>query len=332
MNREIKKEECNKLVVKHNKLIEFKGKMTTNELKLFSLIISDVREQQQKQFEEYEIDISVIKEITKDKNFYDYISEVAFKLESKRIILESLDEEGEKYRTSIRLVNKPKITKKSKTLKLYIDKDLIPYIINLKKEFTRYEIENILKLNSNYSIRLYELLKQYENIRTRKFKLNELKELLGLENQEYSRIYDFEKWVLKVAKKEINNNTDIAIDYEKVKTGRIVTNILFKIEPKDQEKEIYIEYLNQNYNIKEFKLKAGLEKENFNSEQIIELFTIATEKLSNAEQQDIFDYIKINYLHMLKNEAVKNKYAYLKKALQQDYAVARGQIKLNFKI
>ena len=28
--------ECNKLVVKHNKLIEFKGKMTTNELKLFS--------------------------------------------------------------------------------------------------------------------------------------------------------------------------------------------------------------------------------------------------------------------------------------------------------
>ena len=69
--------ECNKLVVKHNKLIEFKGKMTTNELKLFSLIISDVREQQEKQFERYNINISVLKETTKDKNFYDYISDVA---------------------------------------------------------------------------------------------------------------------------------------------------------------------------------------------------------------------------------------------------------------
>lgn len=33
--------------------MEFKGRMTTNELKLFSLVIADVREQQRKQFEEY---------------------------------------------------------------------------------------------------------------------------------------------------------------------------------------------------------------------------------------------------------------------------------------
>src|SRR5699024_7903077 len=130
MNERNINENCNKLVVKHNKLIEFKGRMTTNELKLFSLIIADVREQQQKQFEEYEIDISVIKEITKDKNFYEYISEVAFRLENKRIIVEDLNPEGKKYTTSIRLINKPKITETSKQLKLYIDKDLIPYIID----------------------------------------------------------------------------------------------------------------------------------------------------------------------------------------------------------
>lgn len=80
---ESKKE--NKLIVKHIKLIEFKGRMTTNELKLFSLIVSGVRGQQERQFEEYKIDLSVLKQTTKDKNFYSYIKDVAVKLEEKKL-------------------------------------------------------------------------------------------------------------------------------------------------------------------------------------------------------------------------------------------------------
>ncbi len=321
--------ECNKLVVKHNKLIEFKGKMTTNELKLFSLIISDVREQQEKQFERYNINISVLKETTKDKNFYDYISDVAFKLEDKRIIVEKLNNKGKRYRTSIRLINKPEITDESKELALHIDKDLIPYITDLRREFTRYEIENILRLSSNYSIRLYELLKQYQTISKREIKLEELKGYLGLEKNQYSRIYDFERWVLKVAKGEINEHTDLKIDYEKLKTGRRITSILFKIEARDQDREVYIDYLNEFYNIKEMKIKMGLEEENFSTEQIMNLYEIAVKKADN-EDIDLFEYVRFNY-NYIKDKA-RNRYAYLLKALEDDYASAISQISLGYYI
>lgn len=329
MNIENKKQKCNKLVAKHNKLIEYKGRMTLNELKLFSLIIADVRDKQEGQFKEYQIDISVLKEITKDKNFYDYISSVAFKLESKRIIVEKLNEKGKRVKTSIRLINKPEIVEDSKNLGLHIDKDLLPYIIDLKREFTRYEIENILKLNSNYSIRIYELLKQYQKIGARDIAVKDLREYLGIEKDEYSRFYDFERWTLKVAKEEINKNTDINIDYEKIKTGRKITSILFKIESKDQDKEIYIDYLNEFYNIKEMKLKMGLQQENFSTDQIMSVYEKAVEKAGN-EDIDLFEYVRLNYNHIKAN--ARNKFAYLLKALENDYASAIGQISLNYYI
>ena len=319
MSYEILRENCNKLVVKHNKLIEFKGRMTTNELKLFSLIIADVREQQERQFEEYEIDISVLQETTKDKNFYNYIKEIALRLEDKRIVIDRLNEDNKKYFNTIRLINKPRYTEGSKNLTVDLDRDLIPYIIDLKREFTRYQIENILRLNSSYAVRIYELLKQYEKIGKREIKINDLRSYLGIEKEEYTRFDNFEARVLLPAKKETNKYTDIIIDYEKIKTGRRITSILFTVESKDQEKEIYIDFLNEFYNIKEMKFKMGLGEENFSTEQIMDLYEKAVEKAGN-EDIDLFEYVRLNYNH-IKSKA-RNKYSYLLKALENDYASA----------
>ncbi len=327
-----------KLVVKHNKLIEFKGRMTTNELKLFSLIIADVREQQDKQFQEYNIDISVLEEITKDKNFYNYIQEVALRLEDKRIIVEGLNEKNKRHFTTIRLINKPRYTEGSNKLTVDIDKDLIPYIIDLKREFTRYQIENILRLKSSYSVRVYELLKQYEGIGKREIGIDDLRDYLGINKDEYIRFYDFERRILIQSKTEINGEidkkgniiypgTDINIDYEKIKTGRRITSILFTIEPKEQQDKVYIEYLNQYYNIKDMQKKMGLSNENFNSKQIMEIYEKAVQKVGN-EDIDIFEYVRLNYLHMISKGTARNKYSYLLSALENDYGAAAGQLRL----
>ncbi len=259
-----------KLVVKHNKLVEFKGRMTVNELKLFSLIVASIRESQDNQFKEYKIDTTVLKQTTKDKNFYNYICDIAFKLEEKRIIVERINDRDEKIRTSIRLINKPRIVENSKYLGFYIDKDLIPYIIDLKREFTRYQIENILMLKSSYSVRVYELLKQYQSIGKREFNIDNLRSYLGIEENEYTRFTNFESRVVKIAEREINEYTDLNISYIKNKKGRNIVSITFTIDSK--EDNAYITYLNENYNIKEFKEKSGLCDENFDSKQIIELY------------------------------------------------------------
>ena len=187
-------------------------------------------------------------------------------------------------------------------------------------------------MENKYSIRVYELLKQYGKIGKRNFDLVELKRILALEENQYARIYDFERFVLKPSIEEINKYTDLNVSYEKIKKGRKVVGIKYTIDSK--EDNAYITFLNESYNIKEFKEKSGLSDENFDSKQIIELYTIACEKLGEEFEtiEDIFEYIRLNYLHMLKNKTVRNKYAYLKKALDEDYAVARGQIKFDYKL
>lgn len=65
--------------------------------------------------------------------------------------------------------------------------------------------------------------------------------------------------------------------------------------------------------------------ENFNSKQVIDIYEKAVEKTGD-EDIDIFEYIRLNYLH-IKNKA-RNKYGYLLKAIENDYAAAIGQIKI----
>ena len=55
-----------------------------------------------------------------------------------------------------------------------------PFLLSLKSHFTTYDVRNILKLPSTYSVRIYELLKQYEKIGKRRFDLQELKEIIGV--------------------------------------------------------------------------------------------------------------------------------------------------------
>jgi plasmid replication initiation protein len=60
------------------------------------------------------------------------------------------------------------------------DPALKPYLLQLKSRFKPYQLRNVISLNSFYSIRIYELLKQYENIGNRTFEINELREMLVL--------------------------------------------------------------------------------------------------------------------------------------------------------
>ncbi len=327
--QENNKLESTKLVVKHNKLIEFKGRLTTNELKLLSLIIVEVRGEQKSQFKEYEIDVSLLRESTQHKDFYNYMKEVATRLEDRKILVEGINKDNKRYFTTIRLIHKPHFVEGSDKLNISIDKDLVPYIFDLKKEFTRYQIENILELKSSYAVRIYELLKQYENIGKREITVKELREFLGIEDDEYPRFYDFERRILKVAEEEINECTDIRVSYEKIKKGRRINSILFTIEAKEVDE--YKTYLEETYNIKNIKLRSGLQDENFNAKQIMDIYEVAVDKLGDLleEERDIYSYININYKAMLEKKNVRNNFTYLMNMLENDRANAYTIIKLD---
>lgn len=93
----------------------------------------------------------------------------------------------------------------------------MPYLLQLKERFTRYELKNILYFKNKYSIRIYELLKQYEKNRKKEINIKELRGYLGIKEGEYKRFDNFDRVILKGTKEEINEHTDIEINYEKNK-------------------------------------------------------------------------------------------------------------------
>lgn len=125
---------------------------------------------------------------------------------------------------------------------LRFDPFLKPYLLELKREFTSYKLENVVKLNSFYSIRLYELLKQYEKIKARTFKLSELRRILGAENI-YPAYGNFKQRVLLTAQRELEKKTDISFDFEEIKNGRRVEKIKFFIKTSTSNKRIQEEPL-----------------------------------------------------------------------------------------
>lgn len=115
------------------------------------------------------------------------------------------------------------------TIDIRFDPFLRPYLLELKKEFTSYKLENVVKLKSSYAIRIYELLKQYEKIQERTFLITDLRKMLGAEDV-YPAYGNFKQRVLVPAQKELKKKTDIMFDIEEIKTGRKVTKIKFLIK------------------------------------------------------------------------------------------------------
>lgn len=94
-------------------------------------------------------------------------------------------------------------------------------------------------MKSNYSVRLYELLVQWKNSKqTPIFKLEEFRGQLGLGTSEYKAMCDFKKRVLDFAVKEINEKTDIKVQYEQVKKGRKIIGFRFLIKTKKPKETV----------------------------------------------------------------------------------------------
>lgn len=130
-------------------------------------------------------------------------------------------------------LNKARTNKKSGIAYVRLDEDLVPYLFDLKEKFTQYQLYNILGMKSAFSVRLYELLKSYEIQKTKTFDLEELKCLLMVEDvKSYARFPDFRRYVLEKAQEEINELTDINIDFEPIHRGRKVVKVTFRITAK----------------------------------------------------------------------------------------------------
>ena len=127
--------------------------------------------------------------------------------------------------------------------------EIMPYLINLKKNFTQHALSDISELNSKHSIILYRWFsmnynqyehysykggrreEQVEAYRNPSISIRELREMTDIVN-EYKLFADLEKWILKKPLEEINDHTSFTVTYDKVKKGRSIDSIVFHITKK----------------------------------------------------------------------------------------------------
>lgn len=108
-------------------------------------------------------------------------------------------------------------------------RDMLPYLFRLRARYTVYSLDNILNFTTKYAIRLYELLKSYEYLREDIFfELDELK--TRLDATKYNRFADFRRFVLEKAIDEINEYTDIVVEYKpEAIHGRSIDTVFFYV-------------------------------------------------------------------------------------------------------
>lgn len=101
--------------------------------------------------------------------------------------------------------------------------DALPLMFDFKSRYFKYELWNALRLKSPNQVRMYEILKQYEKLGKREIAVAELRELIGIDKNEYSGRTgwsDFKKYVLDSCQQALEENTDICFTYERGKVGK----------------------------------------------------------------------------------------------------------------
>ncbi len=100
--------------------------------------------------------------------------------------------------------------------------------------YTRLNLRLQNEFRSQYALILWEVCFDYFDVHwgqgeTPFIPIETLKELLGVESNEYSEFKDLNKKVIKVAIKEINDLTDYLVEVEQKRIGRKVAELKFRI-------------------------------------------------------------------------------------------------------
>ncbi|MFK4796615.1 RepB family plasmid replication initiator protein [Lactococcus petauri] len=250
-------------VVEHNDLISSVAKMDKTSLKIFEMAVSCIdTENPPKDNLVYLSKKELFKFFdVQDSDKHSRFKKAIVNLHRQSIFqIKELNDKKNKY--EYRVISPLEETKwndYSDIVNITFTKAIMPYLIDLKKNFTQYALSDIMGLNSKYSIILYKWLCMYynqyehynekggrresqiEEYRNPSISVQKLRELTDTVT-EYSRFQSLETRVIKNPVFEINEHTHFNISYEKHKKGKAIDTIQFHIEKKKTALDVNGDY------------------------------------------------------------------------------------------
>lgn len=343
------------MVVKSNKLIEARYRLSIQEQRLVLLLTSKIR-REDVDFQWYKLkilDLAKFLGLEKNKNIYESVRQAIRRLMQRVITVEDIN-------TDLHWIDAASYGEKG-VVKIAVHQLLKPYLLSLRSHFTKYYLKHVVYLKSVYSIRLYEVLKRYENVGEAVIMLETLRQMLGVKATEYEAYNNFKRKALLVAHNEIPQKTDISFDFEELKEGRRVTKIRFLIRSQKPHEPQMVPDIDQIIvgtevrkprwipvevpePAKESDSTAAAEDSSETLRQLLELVPQKYREMKSLQKllqshlhDDGFAYVvrNINYTNA-KSNAVKsganpskeaNYYVYLSKALAGDFGLPFQEIK-----
>lgn len=112
---------------------------------------------------------------------------------------------------------------------------ILPFVNNLLEQYTVYNMQDVAQMTSQYGIRVYELLVQWQRRGHREVDVEWLRRALGV-NEKYPNFKDFRRWVISQAVKQVNEHSPLDVSWEERKTGRRITHVTFHFAEKPEVK------------------------------------------------------------------------------------------------
>lgn len=241
----------NQIIAQHNDLIKSVADMRKTSMKIFELAVGslDSPKAQQRQVT---IKKNIIFDILgqKGNSRNNHLRDALKDLQHNAVFHLMPSKENGKKEVLISPISKIEWSEDEDYISLYFTPEILPYITLLKKNFTQYKLEYIANMESKHSIVLYKMFSMYynqynyyrnkgnrrqdqvEKFRNPKLSIKELREQTGTTDKYVKRFGDFKSKVLDRAINEINAKTDLNVTYEKIRSGRRISDIQFHIKKK----------------------------------------------------------------------------------------------------
>lgn len=224
-------QELAQLVVKSNRMVQQAVyDLSVQEQKLVMYLISKIKPEDDC-FVEYDFslkDLCAACGISNQGKNYDDFKEAILGLQKKSFWIDG-DEVDVLYTWFSRVL----IYKNDTQVRIKFGEDLQPFLLQLRQNFTCYELEKAVVLKSKYSIRLYEMLKSYSYQGECVISVSALRRRLEIQPDEYSLFNNFKVRVLDKSASEINQFTDLDVSWEPIYRDRSVNELRFAIKQKD---------------------------------------------------------------------------------------------------
>lgn len=220
------------VVVKDNKIIEASYTLSLSEQRVLLACISQIDSknslQPDNKFHVVASDIVDLMGLNRSNAYRD------MKMAVDKLYDRSIKIDGEN--SEMRWIYRKEYVKDEGKITLYFSPEIIPYLSQLSEKFTAYKLKYVAQFKSSYSIRLYEILVQWASTGEREVKINWLREIFQVEDK-YTAIKDFKKYIIDPAVTDINEHSNIWVEYGQRKSGRTVTHFQFRFGLKNQPQD-----------------------------------------------------------------------------------------------